>query len=114
MARNIRNVKGLQKKSRRLEVKATKDPHVVAVKSGSQENVWYMVRFNRDFTEATCTCPWAQKGGKNCSHVMAAIRYLARLKGHRVSFWLSEEDARRQKRRIVNLAGMFATVRPVA
>jgi len=31
---------------------------------------------------------------------MAALEHLAARKGRRLSFWLSEDDARRQKRRV--------------
>ena len=107
--RNVTNVKKLQKKARRLEVRPGRTRWQCEVKSGSSDE-WYAVTFNRDWTDATCSCEWAQYGGRNCSHVQAALDW-AHEEG-RVSYWLSEEDAARQHRHGWQVNdGLWATVR---
>jgi hypothetical protein len=64
------------------------------------------VRFNPDGTiQARCTCPWALNRGVACSHIMAALEYLAGQKGRTLSFWATHEQALRQKHRVFYLTG---------
>jgi predicted RNA-binding Zn-ribbon protein involved in translation (DUF1610 family) len=107
----VTNLKKLQKKSLRLEVTPTANAHIFSVKSGSDDKVSYIVYFSQGYHEATCTCKWMQNGGNVCCHVMAAVRFVARLNGNRVSFWATEADAKRQKKRKAILNGIWVTVR---
>ena len=52
-----------------------------------------------------CSCEWSQHQGVACSHVLAALEHLAEQKGRTLSFWLNEEDAERQNRRMLFLSG---------
>ncbi|QPC84743.1 SWIM zinc finger family protein [Phototrophicus methaneseepsis] len=64
------------------------------------------VQFDDDHhVHARCTCPWAVHNGVACTHVIAALQYLAQIKGRRLSFWLTEEEAERQKHRRFYLSG---------
>ncbi len=63
-----------------------------------------------------CTCSWGQSRGHGepcaCSHVQAVIMWVAEKVGRRASFWGSEEEARRQRRKMVNIGdGVWLTVR---
>ncbi len=102
-----KHIKQLQTQSRQLTVRRV-DHHTFVVESVSNPNANHIVtvRFDKDGTvRARCTCPWAINRGVACTHVMAALEYLASRKGRTLSFWLSDEDAYRQKHRIFYLAG---------
>lgn len=102
-----KNIKRLQRESRKLLARRV-DRHTVAVASASNPvaNHIVTVHFHRDGTiHARCTCPWAQNRGIACSHVMAALEYLAERKRRTLSFWDNEHDARRQKQRVFHLYG---------
>ncbi len=58
-----------------------------------------------DGIQARCTCPWAINGGVACTHVIAVLEKLAERRGRRLSFWTSENEAQRQKRRRFYLKG---------
>jgi hypothetical protein len=106
-------VKTLQRASRKLEVvprDAGRGQYLVA--SASQPGVFYAVDLEPAALSGRCTCPWAQHGGANCKHVMAALR--VHHTGGQLSFWRTLQDARRQHRRTVAGQGIFATVRPAA
>ncbi len=111
MPNQITNIKKLQKKSLKLKVTPTADLHTFGVQSGSDPQVEYLVTFTPGYREATCTCPWMQNGGNVCTHVMAAVRWLGRQNGHRVSFWLAEAEAKRQHRRMTMVNGIWVTIR---
>lgn len=109
MAIKPKNIKDLQSRSKDLQVRRlSKDTfavesannpngnHVVTVRFGSAERANAVV-----FTR--CSCEWARHRGVACVHVMAALEFLADLKGRKLSFWLSEQDARRQKNRVFYL-----------
>ncbi len=99
------HIKELQAKSRRLMVRVIDpqyvgDPYVVIVASRSNPvfNQVVTVKFEDDGRiRARCTCPWAEHGGIACCHVIAALSKLAARKSRSLSFWLTPEEARRQK-----------------
>ncbi|NDJ85424.1 MAG: SWIM zinc finger family protein [Chloroflexi bacterium] len=101
------NIKDLQSQSRNLTVRRVdRDTFVVESLSNPRGNHIVTVRFgDANTVYARCTCPWAKNHGVACSHVIAALEYLAGLKGRRLSFWLTQEDANRQKHRTFYLAG---------
>ncbi|MBZ0299776.1 MAG: SWIM zinc finger domain-containing protein [Anaerolineae bacterium] len=99
------NIKQLQAQSRRMQARRV-DRHTLAVQSTSNPmaNHIVTVEFHEDGTvHARCTCPWAINRGVACTHVMAALEYLAAMKNRTLSFWTSEEEARRQKHRVFYL-----------
>jgi len=85
------------------------DPYVVVVGSRSNRylNRVVTVKFEPDGTvNARCTCQWAHFGGTGCVHVIAALQKLASRKQRTLSFWLSPEEARRQKQHLIKLRGV--------
>lgn len=99
------NIKTLQSRSKGLRVRQV-NPQTYVVESVSNPvaNHIVTVRFGPDdAVHARCTCPWAINSGIACSHVLATLEYLAGRKGRRLSFWLNEADARRQKHRLFRL-----------
>lgn len=102
-----KNIKELQLESRRLRARRVdRHTYVVESRTNPQANHVVMVRFDDDGTVFTrCTCPWALHNGIACSHVLAALEYMASRKGRRLSFWLNHEDAQRQKHRTFYMAG---------
>ncbi len=104
------HIKSLQRKSRQLTarpinhntvvVESVTNPlanHVVTVRFGADQRI-----------HARCTCEWATFNGVACSHVIAALQHLAQIKGRRLSFWLTEEEAEKQKHRRFYLSGSAA------
>ena len=108
-----RQLKVLQAKSKALQAQVIKPAHtteafVIVVGSGSMGvlNRIVTVRFLRDGTiNARCTCQWAEHGGIACSHVIAALNKLAERKHRRLSYWLTPEEAYRQKKALFQLSG---------
>jgi hypothetical protein len=110
--RNVVRVKDLQYASRKLDViprDPTKGQYLVT--SASHPGQLYEVTLHQDGLEGTCTCPWAQHGGVNCKHVLAALRAHYAPQGA-ISFWRTNSDARRQHRRLVTGDTLYATLRP--
>ena len=102
-----RNIKDLQANSRHLRPRLV-DADTVIVESASdpESNHTVTIQFKPDgIVHARCTCPWAEHHGVACSHVMAALEYLASLKNRTLSFWTDPEQAHRQKRRVFYLEG---------
>ena len=110
--RNIRQVKQLQEASRRLLV-VPRDPdhgrYLVA--SARDADRYYQVVVHHDGLSGHCTCPWAQYGGINCKHVLAALRAEYEPWGA-LSFWPTGDDARRQHRQVLRGERLYATLRP--
>lgn len=97
-----KHIKQLQRQSRKLQARRV-DKHTLAVESTSNPQASHIVtvRFEPNgMIHARCTCPWAQNRGIACSHVMAALEYLAERKRRTLSFWETEKEARRQKQRV--------------
>src|SRR5215217_619087 len=103
-----RRIKHLQAKSKKLDARvinpeANGEPFVVVVGSGSNPrlNRIVTIRFERNgMIDARCTCRWAQYGGVACTHVLAALQKLAARKKRSLSFWLTLEEAHRQKQSV--------------
>ena len=71
----------------------------------------YEVSLQRGELAGHCTCLWAQYGGINCKHVLAALRAHYAPVG-RLSFWPSRDAAERQHRHILPGERLYATLRP--
>ena len=110
--RNTVRIKQLQAASRHLAV-VPRDPERgrYLVESASSSGRYYEVALQRGELAGHCTCPWAQYGGINCKHVLAALREHYAPAGT-LSFWASRETARRQHRRILPGERLYATLRP--
>ena len=114
LPRNVRQVKQLQEASRNLRV-VPRDPEHgrYLVASAHDSDRYYQVVVDRDEMSGHCTCPWAQYGGINCKHVLAALRAEYEPWGA-ISFWPTPEAARRQHRRVLHGERIYATLRPRA
>jgi hypothetical protein len=112
MPRNTVQIKKLQAASQRLMV-IPRDPERrrYLVESASQSGRYYEVALQPDGLSGHCTCMWAQYGGINCKHVLAALRAEYQPWGT-LSFWPTSEDARRQHRRVLPGERLYATLRP--
>lgn len=107
------NIKEIQDKSRTLGVRLFDparpgDPYTAVVESTTNPafNQVVTLRFSKNGDiRARCTCTWARFGGVACAHVLAALNRLAERKGRTLSFWLTPEDAGRQKHRLLRLVG---------
>ena len=109
-----KNIKQLQAQSRQLRARRV-DRHTLVVQSTSNPvaNHIVTVEFNEDdVLHARCTCQWALNRGIACTHVMAALEYLASIKNRNLSFWATQEEARRQKQRVFYLSGNGRTPDP--
>ena len=111
-ARSTVHIKKLQEASRHLMV-IPRDPERgrYLVASARAPGRSYEVALQRDQLAGHCTCPWAQYGGINCKHVLAALREHYAAWGS-LSFWLSRDAATRQHRRILPGERLYATLRP--
>lgn len=101
------NIKQLQAQSRDLTVRRV-DKHTYAVGSRSNASANYIVSVSFDDNQqvqARCTCSWAMYKGIACQHVLATLQHMAALKDRKLSFWITEDDARRQKHRTFQLVG---------
>jgi hypothetical protein len=103
-----RNIKKLQSRSRDLQARRV-DHHTFVVESTSNPNANHVVTIQFDADgrtiRARCTCAWAIYHGIACSHVLAALEYMAANKSRTLSFWEDEQKARRQKHRLFRLIG---------
>jgi uncharacterized Zn finger protein len=105
-------IKKLQDASRQLLV-IPRDPERgrYLVASARQSGRYYEVALQQDALMGHCTCPWAQYGGINCKHVLAALQAHYAPWGA-LSFWSTRDAARRQHRRILPGERLYATLRP--
>jgi hypothetical protein len=110
--RNTVQIKKLQAASRRLLV-VPRDPERgrYLVESANDSGRYYEVALQCGELSGHCTCPWGQYGGINCKHVLAALRAHCAPSGT-LSFWPSQETARRQHRRVLLGEQLYATLRP--
>jgi hypothetical protein len=101
-----KQIKMLQSLSRDLTVMPLSSTRlVVESRSDNLHNHIVEVQFlPDDVVYARCTCEWSRYQGVACVHVMAALDYPANRKGRRLNFWLTEDDALRQKPRTFYLA----------
>lgn len=114
----ISNPKAVQEKAKTHEVTPL-NRGVFRVKSGSSGSE-YLVRLQPGDNGAVCDCPWGQHRRyadhyrSGCSHVQAVVAHLEAQQGRVVSAWGSAEDARRQRRPVINLGdGVLLTARKV-
>lgn len=114
MGKQIKNAKTIQSKSRTNEVHPLGNGRYSVV-SGTSGKV-YSVRLNG--CQGACSCDWAKYRPANdqrsgCSHVIAAINFVAQESGaSSVSVWTNEADAARQHRQTINIGdGVLVTVR---
>jgi len=101
-----KNIKQLQERSRDLQARRVdKNTFVVSSTTNSNASHIVTVNFSEDghTIQARCTCAWAIYNGIACSHVLAALEYMASLKERTLSFWNDEQLARRQKHRLFHL-----------
>ena len=112
LPRNTVHIKKLQEASRRLQV-IPHDPERgrYLVESAGESGRFYQVAVQADGLSGHCTCTWAQYGGINCKHVLAALRARYEPRGA-LSFWPSHDEAQRQHRHIVPGERLYATLRP--
>jgi hypothetical protein len=118
-----KEIKKLQSQARHMRARLIA-PNTLVVESRSNPHAHHIVTIETEpdgSLRARCTCPWAQNGGYGCSHVMAALVHLAARKDRAISFWNDEQAAKRQKQRMLHLAGdrrngdhgIWITTRPV-
>jgi hypothetical protein len=103
-----KNIKQIQHRSRDLRVRRVdKNTYVVESTTTPSANHVVTITFADDGhkIQARCTCAWAAYNGIACSHVLAALEYMASLKARTLSFWNDEQIARRQKHRLFRLIG---------
>ena len=103
-----KEIKRLQRQARFLHVRPL-GPDILLVESQSSPHAHHIVTIHReadDTLRARCSCPWAQNGGYGCSHVMAALVYLADKQERAISFWADLNEAKKQRHRILRLAGV--------
>jgi hypothetical protein len=107
----MRNAKAIQSKSKTHQVTQLTST-TYEVKSGSSGSVYTVTLSN----QPQCSCDWGKyrKAGSpcGCSHVLSVYAYIAEWTGRKVSAWASEEDAKRQKKQVVDLGdGITLTTR---
>jgi len=104
--------KKIQQKSRSHEIEPLSD-EMFLVTSGTSGEVYTVVLMD----PIICSCNWGRYREPNipcgCSHVVAVKNFLAETtESRRIMAWSSEDDARRQHRRIVPLGdGLVLTAR---
>lgn len=109
--RHTVNLKRLQQASRRLAVAPLDEGGLrFYVASAGERGYAYLVELDPQALTGHCSCPWAEYGGTNCKHIMAALQARYRDSGT-LSFWRSPEAARRQHRPVLAGDGLFATLR---
>ncbi len=110
MQKNIRNAKAVNGKAKAHQVTELADG-IFEVKSATSGKV-YRVELWQD--RSICNCNWGQYHHDNsaCSHVQAAYEWLANREGRTTSAWASQEDAKRQHKRMIDLGnGVTLTLR---
>ncbi len=115
-----KHIKQVQRRSRHLH--ARKVGLSIMVDSATEVPGRYVVtiRYNptSDTITAYCSCNWGNHHGVACSHVMAALEMMAAQKGRSLSYWLTEDEARRQRHKRFYLTrgddaeGVWITSRP--
>ena len=101
-----KHIKKLQAQSKKLSARRI-SRDLFRVESASHPDEGQTVRLHVAEDGAIvgeCSCEWALHHGVACSHVLAALAWLAERKGRTLSFWLSPQDAERQNRRTLFLA----------
>jgi uncharacterized Zn finger protein len=117
-----KNIKQAQSRSRKLNARVVGRQTVIVdsqTEAPGRHAVTVRYRPDSQVIEASCTCSWSAHQGVACAHVMAALATLAERKGRALSYWLTEEEARRQRHRRFFLTrtgergeGVWVTSRP--
>ena len=117
-----KHIKQLQHRSRNLSARQV-GRQTIMVDSSTEAPGRHAVtiRYHEDGGHITayCTCNWSNHNGVACSHVMAALTMLASKKNRALSYWLTEDEARRQRHKRFFLSrggeseGVWITSRPV-
>jgi hypothetical protein len=97
-----KNIKQAQSRSRKLSARIIgRQTIIVDSQSEAPGRHAVTIRYlpDRLTIEASCTCSWSSHQGVACAHVMAALETLAASKGRTLSYWLTEDQARRQRHR---------------
>lgn len=111
--RTIKNVKQIQSKSRTHEVTCP-GPDAYSITSGASGKTYNVHIATHG---GTCSCDWGQYRPRGdtrsaCSHVTAVYNFIAAEANRTVSVWGSSEDAKRQRRPILNIGdGVTLTAR---
>lgn len=110
--KTVVNVKHLQDSSKNIEVKQI-NKHLYS--AGSPENQFkhlVIIRKREDGVRIECNCKFGMYGGEGCVHSLAVVRYILSRKGRIPSFWISKEDAVKQRRKVIQIGqSLFMTVR---
>jgi hypothetical protein len=116
-----KHIKQIQRRAHRLNVRQV-GRQTIMVDSATEAPGRHAVTIRYDGSgniTAYCTCNWSNHNGVACSHVMAALDMIASKKGKALSFWLTEDDARRQRHKRFFLSrggeaeGVWVTSRPL-
>lgn len=87
-------------------------------KTCKREDVHNHLVFRDENNHFACNCPCGQIGKYVCKHIRAVWRYEMAAKGYKVSFWKTQDDAKKQRRKtykVVLSYGMaYATIRRMA
>lgn len=97
-----KNIKQAQSRSRKLAARIVGRQTIIVdsqTEAPGRHAVTIRYRSDRQTIEASCTCSWSSHQGVACAHVMAALETLAGRKGRTLSYWLTEDEARRQRHR---------------
>ena len=109
-----RQAKQLQSKAKKSQVGQNADG-TFTVTSATSGKSYLVAQFDSGFR---CCCDWAKYHDtrfKPCSHVLAVEAYLEEAGTRSLSFWASEEDAKRQHRPVRRVGqGVWATSRAAA
>lgn len=103
-----KNIKDLQDASRDLMARRVdRNTYVVESRTRPAANHVVTVTFADEgrTVKGRCTCTWSMFNGIACSHVLAALEYMASTKERTLSFWSDENAARKQKHRLFQLVG---------
>ncbi len=116
-----KHIKKVQTRSRKLHARQV-GRQTIVVDSATEAPGRHIVTVRWDPTHGrivtTCTCNWSNHNGVACTHVMAALELLAGKKGRRLSYWQTEDEARRQRHKRLFLTrggdtkGVWVTSRP--
>lgn len=116
-----KHIKQVQRRSRHLHARQVGRQTIVvdsATEAPGRHAVTIRYDPQSDTITAYCTCNWSNYNGVACSHVMAALEMLASRKGRSLSYWLTEDEARRQRHKRFFLTrggddeGVWITSRP--
>jgi hypothetical protein len=115
MAKQIRNAKFVQSKSRQHRVRHL-GGQAFEVTSGTSGNTYRVTLVGGG---ARCQCKWGNYrpgyGKSGCSHVVAVFEYLESQRRRSVSAWTDPEAAARQHRPVLGIGdGVILTSRKVA